>query len=741
MTRPPKPSALAPILENIPAQLKAIPRWICWKIAWSDKRQKWIKLPLDARARRAAKSSDPATWTDYETAAAAFKKGCGDGLGFVFNGDGITGLDFDDCFSLTDGTIEGPVLDVLDGAGYWELSPSGNGLHWFTRAAPSKSYKSDTKHIEIYPDERFFTLTGHVFNGQAGPLPDTPVDLSQFIEKHFSTDKPKAPVQLPAPTENNFFRRVNDAALQNLGAWIPVLFPEAAESNHGYRVASASLGRDLEEDISATPDGIKDFGVHDMGDEREGKRTPIDLVQEWYAQQLAGGDELATPSVVAAAKWLCEQMHVEPTELGWQPPARAADPQNAKLDLDTDEDGQPFATIGNVLAALRAPDYIGARIGLDSFRDEIMITASAEEAWRPFTDADYTRLRWVLELKGFKAVGRELMRDAVALVAEEYKFDSAITWLTALQWDNQPRIERFLVDYLGAKDTPYTRAVSRYLWTALAGRVLQPGCKADMALILIGAQGIGKSSAVAALVPSPDHFCEISLIDRDDDLARKMRGRLVGEIGELRGLNSRDLNEIKNFISRTYEDWTPKYREFNVKYPRRLVFIGTTNQDEFLADETGNRRWLPVRLTAALLERIRADLLQLWAEAAALFTASGLQYAEAEKLALEVHQDHMISDAWEGPILEWLNTPSEEDIAGVGLRHRDVPFRAVDVLENALGLGAAKVRRQDEMRVAKVLAYLGMQKRRATVGERQAVYWFDPESANIKAEFAHLCIP
>ncbi|MCV5824559.1 virulence-associated E family protein, partial [Escherichia coli] len=87
-----------------------------------------------------------------------------------------------------------------------------------------------------------------------------------------------------------------------------------------------------------------------------------------------------------------------------------------------------------------------------------------------------------------------------------------------------------------------------------------------------------------------------SFAEKDDDLARKMRGRLVAEIGELRGLNTKELESIKAFVTRTHENWIPKYREFATQFPRRLVFVGTTNEDEFLADKTGNRRWLPVEV-------------------------------------------------------------------------------------------------------------------------------------------------
>lgn len=257
--------------------------------------------------------------------------------------------------------------------------------------------------------------------------------------------------------------------------------------------------------------------------------------------------------------------------------------------FERDKWGRIEATISNAAKAVVRPDFVGIDIRFDQFRDEIMFASEGSGQWQAFTDPDYARLRITMEKRGFKAVGRELIRDVVLLAADEQPFDSATTWLNGLEWDGVPRIEHFYHTHFGTADTAYTRAVSMYMWTALAGRVLEPGSKADMVPILVGRQGCGKSSGVEALSPDPAFFTEISFAEKDDDLARKMRGRLVAEIGELRGLNTKELESIKAFVTRTHENWIPKYREFATQFPRRLVFIGTTNEDEFLADKTGNR--------------------------------------------------------------------------------------------------------------------------------------------------------
>jgi hypothetical protein len=377
-----------------------------------------------------------------------------------------------------------------------------------------------------------------------------------------------------------------------------------------------------------------------------------------------------------------------------------------------DGKGRIDATVRNVQMALMRPDYCGIQIKYDEFRDEIMFAPDGDDQWSAFTDADYTRLRITLERKGFKAVGRELMRDTVLLVAEDHPFDSAQTWLDQQTWDGTPRVETFLARYFGTEDTAYTRAVSRYLWTALAGRIVTPGVKADMVPILVGGQGVGKSTGVSAMCPATEFFTEVSFHEKEDDLARRMRGRLVGEIGELRGLHTRELETIKAFITRTHESWVPKYREFATSFPRRIVFIGTTNKDEFLADETGNRRWLPVAVTQADVDAIRRDRVQLWAEGRVMYDLVGIDYQDAEGLASEVHADHTIRDSWEDAINQWLDDP--DPLTGDTPRTRNF-LRVTDVLKGALGFDAKHIARREEMRAGTALRNLGYERKKLRV--------------------------
>lgn len=391
--------------------------------------------------------------------------------------------------------------------------------------------------------------------------------------------------------------------------------------------------------------------------------------------------------------------------------------------FERDRQGNILATVTNVERALRRADVCGVHVGYDAFNDEIMLADFGTKDWRAFTDADYVRLRIKLEGGGFKPIGRELVRDVVALVADDNKFDSAQLWLGTLTWDGVPRIERFWSTYFQADDTDYVRSCGTYIWTAMAGRVLSPGVKADMVPILVGEQGVGKTTGVAAMVPAEDHFMEVKLDDQETEMARRMRGKLVGEIGELRGLHSREIEHVKAFVTRTHEEWVPKYKEFSIKFPRRLVFIGTTNNDEFLADETGNRRWLPIRVGQTNLEKLKAERDQLWAEAAVRFNEGGVQFREAQSLATNVHAEHTITDPWEDPVRAWLADAAFGADGGTAT-NGSTPFRIGDVLQGALGFDPKHVSRREELRVGRVLRKMGYDKRTVRMGDtHRAKLW------------------
>ncbi len=389
------------------------------------------------------------------------------------------------------------------------------------------------------------------------------------------------------------------------------------------------------------------------------------------------------------------------------------EPASAMPPLTRDIGGKIEATADNLQKMARRPDIVMMHIAFDTFHGKIVWLpwgADVEASpWLPFGDGDYLRLRVMLERRNVKPVGQEQLRSVVHFAARARAIDSAQVWLDSLTWDGVPRVRGFCRDYLGCADTPYNDAVSRYWWTAMAGRVLSPGCQADMAPILYGEQGQRKTSAIKAMVPSDDCYTDIDMSERDDNLSRKLRGKLVGELEELRGLRSRDSEAIKAWLTRTHEEWVPKYFEHGTKFARRLVFVGTTNQGEMLADATGERRWLPTDTGVAgpiRVEAIRADRDQLWAEARLMFRLDGVDWSDAERLAKMEHGRYKDRDPWEPNIEGWLNTATlagempRDRLSGVGLAITEIAI-------GALGKSAKDVGYADKVRITRVMSGLG----------------------------------
>jgi predicted P-loop ATPase len=382
------------------------------------------------------------------------------------------------------------------------------------------------------------------------------------------------------------------------------------------------------------------------------------------------------------------------------------------------------ATVRNVARAVATRGW-WRRLGYDAFRDEIMWCdwqGPMAGQWISWTDEDYTRCRIQLEADGFEPVGRELIRDAISLVVRDRVFDSAQLWLNRLRWDGRPRVDAFFERYCSAEPGKYSRAVGAYLWTALAGRVLVPGCKADMVPILVGAQGVGKTTLVAALAPSREFTVTIDLSQRDADLARRLRGRLVVEIAELRGLHTRDRQAINDFVTAQDDTWTPKYREIATRMLRRFVMVGTTNDEQFLADETGNRRWLPLHVGTVDVAAVQEDLEQLWAEAADRFVMNGVEWQLAQDLARLEHGQFLLDDSWSEVIAAWVETAAEGELSTGGGPAAErtwgaLGFTSREALVFGLGVAPTSLNRAAEMKVGATLRGLGFSQRR---GSRKA---------------------
>lgn len=298
-----------------------------------------------------------------------------------------------------------------------------------------------------------------------------------------------------------------------------------------------------------------------------------------------------------------------------------------KQQLKITEKGALAQTIENVVIILRHDPKLAGRIAINEMEHNIVTLSSLP--WRQvqgpsqWTDADDAALRYYLE-RVYGLSGKDRIFDAVNVVAQEGAFHPVREYLDSCAWDGVPRVEPLLVDYLGAEDTPYTRAVTRKALAAAVARIYRPGCKFDYMLTLRGRQGLGKSALIARL--GGKWFSDTFTTMQGKDAYEQVMGVWIMEVGELAGMRKAEAETIKLYISKQVDRFRPAYGRRLQEFPRQCIFVATTNETQFLRDATGNRRFWVVDTPNAPTKSIWQDLTPetvslIWGEAVELFKA------------------------------------------------------------------------------------------------------------------------
>ena len=306
--------------------------------------------------------------------------------------------------------------------------------------------------------------------------------------------------------------------------------------------------------------------------------------------------------------------------------------------------------------------------------------------WRDVDDAHlYT---WVADTYGVQFPESRFSK-ALSTVADKRRFNPLREYLQQLpEWDNVPRVDTLLVDYLGAKDSAYTRAVTRKTLIGAVQRVLQPGCKFDTVLVLDGKPGIGKSTLLRKL--GGKWFSDsLSMADtRDKTAAEKLQGVWIMEIGEMQGTRKADVDVMKGFISRQVDEYRAAYGRVVERHPRTAIICGTTNSTTgFLRDTTGNRRFWPVTVngggTLSVWEMTEETRAQIWAEVMVYVAEGETSYLDAamELEAAKAQQAALMYDEREGQVIDYLETLLPEDWYSWDLMQRVDYFQQRDVLD------------------------------------------------------------
>lgn len=380
--------------------------------------------------------------------------------------------------------------------------------------------------------------------------------------------------------------------------------------------------------------------------------------------------------------------------------------------------------------ALADPDFCGYEFGFDTFAAGEMSRKPGGE-WTPYQDALATELRLKLERLRFKTPKKQDVIDMIKALAARNTFDSMADYLAANipEWDKIPRVSTFFSRYCGAEESEWTISVALYMFTALWARASLPnGCKADIATVLIGRQGTGKSSLTRILALNEDWCSDVDFTEKDADIARELRQKIIMEIPELGGMSKREQNGVKAFMTRKKDSWVPKFVEAARIATRRCVFIVTTNDKEFLTDNTGNRRWAPVEVGRIDREAVKRDLFQLWAEAREIYKDHGVMYEGVEMLQEAENDKYMAVDPWMETISQWVALYPNELLT------------TKNIVEKALRLNYAYTKRRDANAIASIMRSLGYERVQIRInGERDyewrrdkpplSVVWATPDSS------------
>jgi predicted P-loop ATPase len=528
-----------------------------------------------------------------------------------------------------------------------------------------------------------------------------------------------------------FFQQVNAHSLEFVQEWAKALFPKARyqKGTGAWRVTSKDLGRSLEEDLSLYPDGIWDWGL-------ERPYTPIDLVREYRNLE-----------VLPAALWLCEQMRVQPFMLGYveaKPKAAPAAPKPTSQPVpDTDwlskchrsTTGKPVATLHNAMLALRMDPAL-----VDCFaRDEMfcgpMLKAPipdsriASKPPRPLTDDDAAALQEWLQQNGLRNIGKDIVHQAIDLCARERAFHPVRNYLDAQVWDRKPRAKHFLTTYLGAKDTPYTQGIGDKFLISMVARIYHPGCKADHMIVIEGPQGALKSTMCSVL--AGEWFSD-GLPDVSDskEASQHLRGKWLIEVAEMHAMGKAEASLLKSFITRTTERYRPSYGRKEVIEPRQCIFIGTTNKDLYLRDETGGRRFWPVKCGTINIAALVRDRDQLFAEAVHLYRNGSPWWPDKkfEQDAIIPEQEKRYEgDVWEPIVRKYVTGKPKVTLLEVAVHalkfEIEPPHYAEGEDRPARGTPIARLGTADQRRLTAIMVTLGWQPKRDMHGR----WWEAPK--------------
>ena len=364
--------------------------------------------------------------------------------------------------------------------------------------------------------------------------------------------------------------------------------------------------------------------------------------------------------------------------------------------------GEPLPILANALIALEAT--MPAAFAYDEMmRAPILMTPLKPEGGflpRTVGDVDVGLVQEKLQHLGLRRITKDTVHQAVDIRASERRFHPVRNYLNSLRWDGKARMAKLACVYLGSEPTPYADQIGSMFLISMVARIFDPGCKVDHMLVLEGPQGALKSTACSILGGNwfSDNLPDITA---GKDVAQHLNGKWLIEVSEMHAMNRAESAQLKAFITRTIERYRPSYGRKEVIEPRQCVFIGTTNRDCYLRDETGGRRFWPIKVGSIDVDALSRDRDQIFAEAVQAYRQKAVWWPDKN-----FEREHILpeqtaryeGDAWEEDIAAYLATKTRVTIG--------------EVAHNALFIEKPRIGTGDQRRIAAALEQIGWRRER-----------------------------
>lgn len=395
-------------------------------------------------------------------------------------------------------------------------------------------------------------------------------------------------------------------------------------------------------------------------DEEAAEGTPTVKLPSYLEMRELASNDAEVRMTLHKEKLACSQKDFAGISI-----AEDEDDDSWVLEMDVDGKGNYMATIHNAKMILSHDPLLKGKIRKNEFTKKYRVFGAlpwnTDERERDWEDNDDSGLRYYIE-KVYQIKGKANIEDAWGLVANENRYHPVRDYLESLVWDGVPRVETLFIEFMGAEDNAYTRAVSRIALTAAVARIFAPGIKYDNVVVLVGPQGCGKSTILKKL--GRDWFSDTLTTMQGKEAYEQIQGFWIIEIGELAAMKRYEVETVKQFTSKSEDSYRAAYGHHVETHKRQCVFFGTTNTYDFLKDMTGNRRFFPVDVhPEKAVKDVWKDLDtkavdQIWAEAVSLFRNGEKFYMwndDLKRMAEEVQDSHLEESPLAGAVLAFLD--------------------------------------------------------------------------------------